>query len=91
MRYRDRYDQPEVRMRPGEVYEVTLQPLVTSNKFHVEHRLRIEIASSNFSRFYRSLNTGGNNYDEIEAVVAHNAAHHSSRCPSRITLSVVPH
>ena len=89
MRYRDGYDQPEVWMRPGEVYEVTLQPLVTSNYFNVGHRLRIEVASSNFPRFDRNLNTGGNNYDETEGVVAHNAVHHSTQYPSRITITVV--
>ncbi len=89
MRYRNGYDQPEVWMEAGEVYEVTLQPLVTSNYFDNGHRLRVEIASSNFPRFDRNLNTGGNNYDETESVVAHNVVHHSTRYPSRITLTVV--
>jgi putative CocE/NonD family hydrolase len=89
MRYRNGYDQPEVWMRPGEVYEVTFQPLVTSNYFDAGHRLRIEIASSNFPRFDRNLNTGGDNYSETETVVAHNAVHHSAEFPSRITLTVV--
>ncbi len=31
MRYRNGYDQPLVWMEPGQVYEVTLQPLTTSN------------------------------------------------------------
>ena len=89
MRYRNGYAQPEVWMEPGEVYEVTLQPLVTSNYFDLGHRLRIEVTSSNFPRFDRNLNTGGNNYDETEGVVAHNAVHHSARYPSRITITVV--
>jgi len=89
MRYREGYDGPEVWMRPGEVYEVTLQPLNTSNYFDVGHSLRIEVSSSNFPRFDRNLNTGGNNYDETEAVVAHNAVHHSRQYPSRITVTVV--
>jgi len=89
MRYRNGYDQPLVWMRSGEVYEVTLQPLTTSNYFGAGHRLRIEISSSNFPRFDRNLNTGGNNYDETEGVVAHNVVHHSTRYPSNITLTVV--
>ena len=36
----------------------------TSNYFAAGHRLRIEVSSSNFPRFDRNLNTGGNNYDE---------------------------
>jgi len=76
-------------MEPGEVYEVTLQPLTTSNYFDVGHRLRIEVSSSNFPRFDRNLNTGGNNYDETEGVVAHNVVHHSAEYPSRIVVTVV--
>ena len=38
--------------------------MTTSNFFEVGHRIRIEISSSNFPRFDRNLNTGGNNYDE---------------------------
>jgi len=89
MRYRNGYDQPLAWMSPGEVYEVTLQPLTTSNYFDTGHRLRIEVSSSNFPRFDRNLNTGGNNYDEAEGVVAHNAVHHSTQYPSRITVTVV--
>jgi predicted acyl esterase len=62
---------------------------VTSNQFQPGHRLRIEISSSNFPRFDRNLNTGGNNYDEAAGVVAHNALHHSRRYPSQVTVTVV--
>ena len=67
------------------MYKVTLQPLNTSNYFAPGHRLRIEVSSSNFPRFDRNLNTGGNNYDETKGVVAHNVVHHSS------AVSVVGH
>ena len=69
--------------------KVTLQPMNTSNYFPAGHRIRIEVSSSNFPRFDRNLNTGGNNYDEVKGVVAHNAIHHSGEYPSKITLSVV--
>ena len=82
MRYRDGYDKPLVWMEPGKVYKVTLQPLNTSNYFAAGHRLRIEVSSSNFPRFDRNLNTGGNNYDETKGVVAHNVVHHSAQYPS---------
>jgi len=89
MRYRDGYDKPPAWMEPGKVYKVTLQPLTTSNYFAPGHRLRIEVSSSNFPRFDRNLNTGGNNYDEVKGVVAHNAIHHSKQYPSQITITVV--
>jgi putative CocE/NonD family hydrolase len=66
VRYRDGYDKPPVWMEPGKVYKVTLQPMTTSNYFPAGHRIRIEVSSSNFPRFDRNLNTGGNNYDEGE-------------------------
>jgi hypothetical protein len=76
-------------MEAGKVYKVALQPLNTSNYFAAGHRLRIEVSSSNFPRFDRNLNTGGNNYDEAKGVVAHNAVHHSKQYPSAMTITVV--
>jgi putative CocE/NonD family hydrolase len=89
MRYRDGYDKPLVWMEAAKVARVALQPLTTSNYFAPGHRLRIEVSSSNFPRFDRNLNTGGNNYDETKGVVAHNAVHHSSQYPSQLTITVV--
>lgn len=89
LRYRDGYDKPVVWMERDKVYKVTLQPMVTSNYFGPNHRVRIEVSSSNFPRFDRNLNTGGNNYDEVTGVVAHNAIHHSQQYPSKIVFTVV--
>ncbi len=89
MRYHTGYDKPQTRMTPGEVYKVTLGPLNTSNYFKPGHRIRIEVSSSNFPRFDRNLNTGGDNYSETESVVARNAVHLGRGTPSSITLSVV--
>jgi putative CocE/NonD family hydrolase len=90
MRYRNGYDKPAAWMEKGKVYKVTLQPLTTSNYFAAGHRLRIEVSSSNFPRFDRNMNTGGNNYDEVKGVVARNSLHHSAEYPSQITVTVVP-
>ena len=91
MRYRNGYDKPLVWMENGKVYKVTLQPLTTSNYFPAGHKLRIEVASSNFPRFDRNLNTGGHNYDETKPVVAHNVVHHSAQYPSSLTITTVKH
>jgi len=87
LRYREGYDR-KVLMEPGTVYRVEVGPLTTSNWFGPGHRLRIEVSSSNFPRFDRNLNTGGNNYDETSGVLARNAIHHSSRYPSQIRVTV---
>lgn len=89
MRYRNGYDKAPVWMEKDKVYKVTLSPLTTSNYFAPGHRIRIEVSSSNFPRFDRNLNTGGNNFDETEAVVARNSVHHSAQYPSQVTLTVV--
>ncbi len=89
LRYRNGYDKPLAWMEPGKVYEVKLQPMNTSNYFAAGHRIRIDVSSSNFPRFDRNLNTGGNNYDETTGLVAHNRVHHSRRYPSALTLTVV--
>jgi hypothetical protein len=78
-------------MEPGKVYKVALGPMNTSDFFDTGHKLRIEVSSSNFPRFDRNLNTGGNNYDETNPVVAHNVVHHSKQYPSSITVTVVNH
>jgi putative CocE/NonD family hydrolase len=89
LRYRNGYDKPPAWLEKDKVYKVTLQPMNTSNYFDAGHRIRIEVSGSNFPRFDRNLNTGGNNYDEDHGVVAHTAIHHSKQYPSAVTLTVV--
>jgi putative CocE/NonD family hydrolase len=88
VRYREGYDK-EVFMEKDNVYKVDLTPMSTSNYFKKGHRIRIEISSSNFPRFARNMNTGGNNYDEKEGVIAHNKIHHSKKHPSQIRLPII--
>ncbi len=88
VRYREGYEK-EVFMEQGEVYKLEMTPLSTSNYFEKGHRIRIEISSSNFPRFERNLNTGGNNFDESAGVTAQNQIHHSGKYPSQIRLPIV--
>jgi len=87
VRYREGYDREKF-MEPGVVYELPVSPMSTSNYFAPGHRIRIEVTSSNFPRFERNLNTGGNNYDESEGIVAFNQVHHSKSHPSQIRLPI---
>ena len=82
MRYRDGYDKPLAWMESGKVYKVDAAAAEHEQLLRAGPRLRIEMSSSNFPRFDRNLNTGGNNYDESKGVVAHNAVHHSKQYPS---------
>ena len=87
-RYREGYEK-EVWMEKDKVYQIDLSPMSTSNYFKKGHRIRIEISSSNFPRFDRNLNTGGDNFNEKETVVAKNKIYHSAQYPSMIKLPVV--
>ena len=84
-RYREGYDK-EVMMEEDKVYELEFSPMATSNFFKKGHQVRIEISSSNFPRFARNLNTGGDNFDEDKGEVANNKIHHSKDYPSHIVL-----
>jgi len=87
-RYREGFNK-KVWMKPGEVYEVKIDLHATSNYFAPGHMIRLEISSSNFPRYDRNLNTGGNNFDESEWVVAKNVIHHSKKYPSHIILPII--
>jgi putative CocE/NonD family hydrolase len=89
MRFREGYDK-KVWMEPQGVYQVTIDLEATSNVFLAGHRIRIDVTSSNFPRWDRNLNTGGNNYDETAWVVARNTVHHSLKYPSHALLPVIP-
>ena len=86
-RWRDGYDKERF-MKPGKVYKVKVGPMFVSNNFAPGHRIRLDISSSNFPRYARNLNTGGNNFDEKEGRVAHNAIHMSNKHPSHFVLPI---
>ncbi len=88
-RYREGYNKT-VWMKPDEVVEVGIDLQATSNYFGPGHRIRLDVSSSNFPRFDRNLNTGGNNYDETKWVTAQNAIHHSGKYSSYVLLPVIP-
>jgi|GEM_PF-96911 len=87
-RYREGLDR-QVWMEPGIVYEVPVDLHATAHRFRAGHRIRVEVSSSNFPRFDRNLNTGGDNVTETEWVRAENAVHHSAEHPSHLLLPIV--
>ena len=87
-RYREGFEK-QVFMQPDGVYRLNISLHATGNVFLKDHRIRLQVSSSNFPRFVRNLNTGGNNYDETEFVVAKNTIHHSAKYPSHIVIPVV--
>lgn len=90
MRYRNSLSAPEM-MTPGEVYEITIDLIATSNVFLPGHRMLLEISSSNFPRYDRNSNTGGviAREQESDMIPAVNHLYRSARYPSRVTLPII--
>ena len=87
-RYRDGFTK-KVWMKEGEVYKIQLNLNAASNYFASGHIIRLQVSSSNFPMFERNLNTGGNNYDETEWIVAENTIYHSKEYPAHIILPII--
>jgi uncharacterized protein len=89
MRYRDGAGAIAL-MQPGKTYSVTLTGMVTATDLLPGHRLRIEVASTNFPNYERNLNTGGHNSDETAAHVARNRVLHDGGHASFIEFTTLP-
>jgi putative CocE/NonD family hydrolase len=70
--------------------EITVELAPTSMLFRQGHRLRVEVSSSNFPRFDRNPNTGGDIARETKPIVARQTLFLGRDTPSRIILPVVP-
>jgi putative CocE/NonD family hydrolase len=88
-RYRDSMATPEL-MEPGEVYTITFDIGNIDYLFEAGHSVRLDISSSNFPKYDRNLNTGGELYTETEWSIAENTIYHDACNPSYIMLPVVP-
>ncbi len=73
--------------RPTRI-EIDLWP--TSMLFRAGHRIRVEISSSNFPRYDRNPNTGGNIATQVNPVAARQAIFHRPGAASHILLPLVP-
>ena len=88
-RYRSSRQKP-VPLTPGEVSRFTIDLWATSHVFLPGHRIRVEISSSNFPRFDRNLNTGGDQATGTRWQAAQQTVFHDARYPSHIVLPVIP-
>ena len=87
-KYRRSYEQPEP-LVADRVDSLTVELFPTSNYFEAGHRIRVEIASSDFPNFARNLNTMRSDTG-TEIRVAHTRIEHSASYPSHILLPIVP-
>jgi uncharacterized protein len=88
LRFRDGIDKESL-MQKGSVYKIELRQMVVASQFAPGHRIRIEIAGTNFPEYERNMDTGGRNYDESQPVAAENVIYHDASQPSALELPVV--
>jgi putative CocE/NonD family hydrolase len=87
-RYREGTDTTRL-LKAGSVYEFRIDLTATSNVFKTGHRIRLEIASSNFPRFDRNPQTGEPAARARTLVPAIQSIYHDRANPSHIILPVV--
>jgi len=89
-RYRNSFSEPE-RLEPDTIYEIQLDLWSTSNVFLPGHRIRLEVSSSNFPRFDRNSNTGGDlnieTADQYQSAI--NRVFHDVQHPSHLILPII--
>ncbi len=88
-RFRNWLDKQEL-MKPGVIYQFTIQLYPTSNLFKAGHRIRLDISSSNFPRFDVNPNTGEPLNDYRRMITATNTIFHDSAHPSHVILPIIP-
>jgi hypothetical protein len=88
-RYRHSPQTPRL-MTPGEVVEIAIEPMPTSNLFKAGHRIRLDVSSSNFPRFDVNPNTGAPEGDDGPRQKATNRVHLGGVHASHVLLPVVP-
>ncbi len=88
-RYRNSLERPEL-LVSGQIYRFEIDLWATAQVFKAGHCLRVEVASSDFPRYDRNLNTGGPFALEARGQVAVNTVFHDVRRPSHLLLPVMP-
>ena len=87
-RYHNSWEKPEL-MKPNEIYQfhITLYP--TSNLFARNHRIRVDISSSNWPRFDINPNTGELIGKNRRFKITDNTIYHDKLHPSHIILPII--
>ena len=76
--------------RSSAAYRVRIALPPTSNLFKVGHRIRLDIAGSNFPRFDVNPNTGESIGRHTHTLVAHNIVYLDRARPSQLILPIIP-
>ena len=88
--YRNEKVQPEL-LKPGEIYKLTLDRMLTSNVFRAGHLIRIQISGAFFPHFSRNLQTGESEITSSQMRPATVRIYHDPDHRSRIELPIISH
>ncbi|MCX5758127.1 MAG: CocE/NonD family hydrolase [Candidatus Hydrogenedentes bacterium] len=89
LKYRNGFDKAAPPLAsPDEIVEVTIDLWSTSWIFNANHRIGVQISSSNYPRFEVNPNTGDDFPDKVKMRVSHNAVHIGKPHPSALILPV---
>ena len=78
------------RRRPGEVYRVEVDLWSTSHVFRPGHRLRLQVAASDFPRYDRCPGTGESSATATRVLPQRNRLFLDAARPSHLELPAVP-
>lgn len=87
-RYRSARDKAEP-MVPHQIYAIEIACYPTSNRFQRGHRIRLDIASSNYPHFDINTNTGEPFGTSQRLAVADNRVYHDRDHPSHVVLPLI--
>jgi putative CocE/NonD family hydrolase len=87
--YRNEKLQPEL-LKPGDIYKLTLDRMLTSNLFRAGHQIRIQISAAFFPHFSRNLQSGESEITSSAMRTARVRIYHDPDHRSRIDLPVIP-
>jgi putative CocE/NonD family hydrolase len=87
-RYRASFKRQQL-LEPGQVYRFTIDLWSISHVFQRDHRIVLEISSSNFPKYDRNPNTGCVFGEDERFVRAQQMVHHDRLHPSCISLPVI--
>jgi len=88
LRFRDGYGLGQDAV-PGEIYELDIPMQSMSVTFQRGHKIRLYVTSSNYPRFDRNLNNGGQMYVPGDTLIALNTVHRTSIHQSALWLGLL--
>ncbi len=87
--YRSDSVKPEL-VKPGKIYQLVLDRLLTANVFQKDHRIRVQISGAFFPHFSRNLQTGVSENTSSGMHAGRIRIYDNAKHASRIILPVVP-